>query len=85
MIKKIIYKYLELINKERNSKLREIEKYLSGLSFKVNIDPNTSVIEFNKAFINKTTYYSSIYKYQLDGDSIRLNHTGVEKWFDINY
>lgn len=79
MIKKIIYKYLELINKERNFKLREIEKYLLGLSFKVNIDPNAGVIEFNKAFINRTTYSSSLYQYKIDGDSIRFNHQGMEK------
>lgn len=79
MIKKLIDKYSEFMNKERNLKLREIESYLSDLSFKVNLDPTAGVIEFNKAFINKTTYYSSLYKYQLDGDSIRLTHQGAEK------
>jgi hypothetical protein len=79
MIKKIIYKCLELMNKERNFKLREIESYLLDLSFKVNLDPTAGIIEFNKAFINKTIYSSSLYKYQLDGASIRINHTGAEK------
>lgn len=78
MFKSILDKISNIIHKERNIKLKEIQRYLDSVNIKVNIYPREKVIEFNKKEITSTYCTADYFEYHFDGEV--LTFTG--KFYD---
>jgi len=73
MFNVLIDKISNIIHKERNKKLKEIQQYLETMNIKATLYPREKVIEFNKKQITKIYCTADYFQYHFDDETLTFS------------